>query len=127
MVARTNPARGPAGIGKGIQGTACHPEWMPLVALSNTGWAPCGICTGDHGASWACPYGARSNPGARPVKFRDRPRTGMPGQIPFEPRAGFVRVTMGHHGDVRTGPAQNPGARPVKSCDRPCTGFDRAL
>ena len=39
-----------------------------MVAHSNPAWAPCGICTGDHGAS---------NPGACPVKSCDRPRTGF--------------------------------------------------
>ncbi len=48
-----------------------------LDAQSNPDRAPCGICTGDQGASRACPYGARSNLGARPVKSRDRPRTGF--------------------------------------------------
>ena len=32
---------------------------------------------GDQGASRACPYGARSNLGAGPVKSCDRPRTGF--------------------------------------------------
>ncbi len=35
------------------------------------------ISTGDHGASRACPYGACSISGARPVKSCDRPRTGF--------------------------------------------------
>ncbi len=43
---------------------------LPIVAISNPALALRVICTGNHGASRAYPYGARSNPGAHLVKSR---------------------------------------------------------
>ncbi len=66
----------------------------------------------DHGASRAWPYGARSNPGARPVKSPDRPCCPLPIQIP-------CGICTGAHGAVRACPYRawahsDPGASPVK-------------
>ena len=59
---RLNPVRGPYGHARGLP-----KQILPSTPHRN----PVRDCTGDHGASQACPYGARSNPGARPVKSRD--------------------------------------------------------
>ena len=66
--------------------------WMPFQIPAGP---PCGICTGNQGASRACPYGVRSNPGAHPVKSSDRPRTGFDRALwacPVKSRTGPSRV-----------------------------------
>ncbi len=78
MVARTNwypynpqsdPVWGLYGpsLGRCGHSAACQPVWMPVIALDKPVRAPCGVCLGNHGALRACPYGAHSEPGARPV------------------------------------------------------------
>ena len=79
MVDHTNFARASIAQLNPIRDLSGHAQLQPMVSQDfySPGRAPCGICTGDHGASRACPYGAHSNPGACPVKSRDRPRTGF--------------------------------------------------
>ncbi len=81
-----------------------------LDALSNPVRGPCGICTGDQGASRACPYGDyhRIWPGAH--RDLSRPRTGMPVMplgLPYKSRMGPGR-TLGMPGQIPYGPQPGP-------------------